>query len=275
LELNNKVCVIAGASGAIGSAVVSRFVEAGAKLGVTYLSQKPEKGESAVGRGVSEFQLDINNWEQVNRVIGELVEQFGTIDVLVNCTGVLGPVGPTSSISPDEWTRAVEINLLGSFYLTRAVLPVMLAHGKGKIVHFSGGGAAYARPFCTAYSASKAALVRFAESLAEELRGDGIDVNTIAPGPVYSRMWDQMRAAGERGGANNLQEVKKMDETGGVSADQAAKLAVFLASEKSNGLTGRLISAIYDDWSSLDGHIGDVMKSEAGTLRRIPLSKIC
>ncbi len=118
----------------------------------------------------------------------------------------------------------------------------MLAQSSGKIIHLSGGGAAYGRPFYTAYSASKAALVRFSESLAEELRDAHIDVNTVAPGPVNNRMWEQVRALKEPD-PKTISELKKMNETGGVSADRAAELALFLASDRSNGLSGRLISA--------------------------------
>jgi NAD(P)-dependent dehydrogenase (short-subunit alcohol dehydrogenase family) len=274
VELADKVCLIAGASGAIGAAVAERFRNEGAHLALTYLSKRPDEGMQSQNRNqgrVLEFPLDISRWEQVQAVVRQVVDAFGTIHGLINCTGVIGPIGPTASVPMDEWVRAVETNLMGSFYLTRAVLPTMLSGSSGKIIHFSGGGAAYGRPFHTAYSASKAALVRFTESLAEELRENHIDVNAIAPGPVRSRMWDQMRKAGAAGGERNLAELQKMEETGGVPPERAATLAVFLASERSNGLTGRLISAVYDNWGVLDRRIPDVMNSDAGTLRRVPL----
>jgi len=274
MELENKVCFIAGASGAIGSAVAERFRREGAKLAITYFSKQPNliPAQKETDSRSSEFVLDVSCREQVQDVVRGAIEKFGRIDVLVNCTGVLGPIGPTAGVVAEEWVRAIHVNLAGSFYLTQAVLPTMLAHSGGKIIHFSGGGAAYARPFYTAYSASKAALVRFTESIAEELRESRIDVNAIAPGPVYSRMWDQMRDAGEKGGTGNLEELRRMEETGGVPPERAANLALFLASERSNGLTGRLISAAYDNWAALEGRIPELMKSEAATLRRVPLA---
>ena len=273
MELANRVCLIAGASGAIGSAIATRFLREGAKVVLTYFSQKPPLNLQRYieeSRAL-ELALDVTSWEQIQAAVKTVINGFGRIDALVNCTGMLGPIGPTAQVSCEEWVRAIDTNLVGSFYLTRAVLPSMMAQSSGKIIHFSGGGAAYARPFFTAYSASKAALVRFTESLAEELRETGIDINTIAPGPVYSRMWEQLREAGMKGGAGSLQELRKMEETGGVPPDRAADLAVFLASARSNGLSGRLISAVYDNWAGLDGRVQDVMKSEAGTLRRVPL----
>ena len=274
MELSNKVFLIAGASGAIGSAVAQKFHQEGARLAITYLTKRPDNGLPRVASNgqVLQVRLDITKWEQVDQFVGKVLDTFGSLNGIVNCTGVLGPIGPTATVPLAEWVRAVEINLIGSFYLTRAALPSLLAQSSGKIIYFSGGGAAYARPFHTAYSASKAALVRFTESLADELRDKRIDVNAIAPGPIRSRMWKQMRDAGAAGGERNLAELENMEKTGGVSAERAATLAVFLASERSNGLTGRLISAIYDNWNMLDQRIPEIMKSDAGTLRRVPLT---
>src|SRR5207253_6689963 len=120
--------------------------------------------------------------------------------VLVNCTGTVGPIGPFETLDLREWVRTIETNLIGSIHLIRAVIPIMRERGRGKIVLFSGGGAAYGRPYFTPYSSSKAALVRFAESLAEELESVNIQVNAVAPGPVHSRMWTEMRAAASAGG---------------------------------------------------------------------------
>jgi 3-oxoacyl-[acyl-carrier protein] reductase len=273
MQLANRVCLITGASGVIGGAIARRFQEEGAFLALTYCSRKQGNGETGAepyNEKVFQISLDIRVRENVAEVIKQVTARFGTIDVLVNCTGILGPIGPTSSVVEDDWVRAVETNLFGSFYLTRAVLPVMLTQSMGKIIHFSGGGAAYARPYYSAYSTSKAALVRFTESLAEELREAHIDINTIAPGAVNSRMWDQVRALQDPD-PKTAEEIRKMEETGGVPPDRAADLAVFLASDRSNGLTGRLISAVWDDWRALDQRIPEVMNSDAGTLRRVPL----
>jgi NAD(P)-dependent dehydrogenase (short-subunit alcohol dehydrogenase family) len=270
MQLHNKVCLIAGASGAIGSALAERFHEHGATLALSYLA-RPINRPNAHDRSVLQFQMDIRDCADVQTKIRHVCSRFGGIDVLVNCTGVLGPVGPTPEISIADWLRAVETNFTGAFFLTRAVLDVMVPRRRGKIIHFSGGGAAYARPYYSAYSSSKAALVRFSESLAEELRSYNIDVNTIAPGPVESGMWDELRSF-KPPDDKTVAELKRMDETGGVSPYIAADLAVFLASDRSNGLTGRLISAVWDPWASFDQRINEIMNSEAGTLRRVPLT---
>lgn len=272
MQLENKVCLIAGASGAIGAAVAKRFHEEGATLALashTHVSSL-EDLELLQDESIFSVQADIRSFEEVNHLIKSILDRFGTLDCVVNCTGILGPIGPTAEIDEKAWASTIEVNLLGSFYLTRAALPPMLAKKQGKIIHFSGGGAAYGRPFYSAYSASKAALVRFCESIAEELRDSHIDVNTIAPGPVNSRMWEQVRAL-PHPDERTIDELKKMEETGGVPPARAADLAVFLASDRSNGLTGRLISAVWDNWNGFEQRIPELMRSEAGTLRRVPL----
>ncbi len=232
--LFNKICLIVGSSGTIGAAVAERFAQRGAILALP-----------------SSKEMNVSQSKEVHRVIKEI----GPIDVLVNASGIVGPIGPTSAVSTDEWEQTISVNLLGMFNLVHAVLPGMLARKRGKIINFSGGGAAYGKPFFTAYSASKAAVVRFTESLAGEVREAGIDVNAIAPGPIGSKMQDKIRSAGK-----DL-HIKL------VSPDRAAALTAYLASDQSNGLTGRLISAVHDDWEHFD--IPRIMASEKYTLRRV------
>jgi len=272
-ELQGKVCFIAGASGAIGSAVAALFCREGARLALASRARKADwaLGDRSASDRVLHLQFDVRRWQEAREAVARVHDRFGALDVLVNCSGIQGPIGPAHALDPDDWARAIEVNLLGAFHLVRAAAPLMIAQGGGRIIHFSGGGAAYARPFFTAYAASKAAVVRLTECLAEELRGSGVLINTIAPGPVRSRMWDQMRAAGAAAGAKALHEIAQMEETGGVPPDRAAALALFLASSRSDGLTGRLISGVHDRWEELPKKIPAIMKTEGGTLRRVPL----
>lgn len=272
-ELADKTCLIVGASGAIGLAVAENFYGAGARLALTCRSQKRgahSTGLPAKDPRIARFELNVCNRKDVQTLVARVKKRFGPINIMVNCSGILGPIGPTHAVSSEHWLQTIEINLVGSFYLARAVLPSMLATGGGKIIYFSGGGAAYGRPFFTAYSASKAALVRFTESLASELHDKNIQVNAIAPGPVRSRMWDELRASGTAGGPQVVEELRKMDSTGGVSAERAARLALFLASNRSNGLTGRLVSAVHDNWEGMEACIPK-LSTDAWTLRRVPL----
>jgi NAD(P)-dependent dehydrogenase (short-subunit alcohol dehydrogenase family) len=274
MELAGRTCLIAGASGAIGRAVAEKFYSEGARLALTFHIQKdcqyfdslPTKDSR-----VSIFKLDVRRPRDIRAVVARAERKFGPITTLVNCSGVLGPIGPTQRVAAKDWMQTIEINLIGSFHLVQAVLPSMLASGRGKIIQFSGGGAAYGRPFFTAYSASKAALVRFTESLSDELRESNIQCNAIAPGPVKSRMWDELRHSVNAGGPLALKELEKMDKTGGVPVERAAALALFLASDRSNALTGRLISAAYDKWEEIESVIPKIMSTDSWTLRRVPL----
>jgi len=273
--LKDKVCLLVGASGTIGASIARRFYDEGARLALTYNTSKPERLAlelAGTPDRVGWYQLDVTDRAQVQQVVSQARNDFSHIDVLVNCTGFVGPIGSLETLDIREWTRTIEINLIGSVNLAQAVLPAMKQRGKGKILFFSGGGAAYGRPYFTSYSSSKAALVRFTESLGQELEPTNIQVNAIAPGAVNSRMWDDMRAAAGSGGSKLLEEIKQMEENGGASPSCAAGLAVFLASDRSAGLTGRLFSAIWDDWEHLENHIEKITSSDIFTLRRIPLS---
>jgi NAD(P)-dependent dehydrogenase (short-subunit alcohol dehydrogenase family) len=274
-ELLGKVCLVTGASGAIGAAIASRFRQEGAHLALGFHTAKPHVDCGEIGDGRSRalcYSFDVANGEQVRNAVRTVESEFGQIDVLINCAGVIGPIGPLEASDASDWARTIEINLYGSMHLARAVIPGMRERRQGKIILLSGGGAAYARPFFTAYSSSKAAVVRFAESLGQELEDANIQVNAIAPGAIKSRMWDQMRAAAMSGGHKLLEELKQMEETGGAAVERAVGLAAFLASNRSGRLTGRLLSAVWDDWEHLEDHIERVITSDAATLRRIPLN---
>jgi NAD(P)-dependent dehydrogenase (short-subunit alcohol dehydrogenase family) len=165
--------------------------------------------------------------------------------------------------------QAIEVNLLGSVLLCRAVLPHFRANRYGKIVQLSGGGATNPLPKISAYAASKAAVVRLAESLAEEVREDNIDINSIAPGALNTRLLDEVLDAGPEavGEAFYARSLKQKQE-GGAPMERAAELAVFLASAASDGITGKLLSALWDPWEQLPKHRQE-LQTDIYTLRRI------
>jgi NAD(P)-dependent dehydrogenase (short-subunit alcohol dehydrogenase family) len=198
------------------------------------------------------------------------VALFGGLTVLVNNAGIYGPIGRLEDADWDEWEEAVRINLLGTALMCRAALPGMRARGYGKIINLSGGGATSPLPRFTAYAASKAAVVRLTETLAEELRGEGIDVNAIAPGALNTRLLDQVLEAGpENAGRDFHEKAVKQRAEGGVPPEKGAALAAFLASAASDGITGRLLSAVWDDWERLPERRDALAGSDVFTLRRI------
>jgi NAD(P)-dependent dehydrogenase (short-subunit alcohol dehydrogenase family) len=196
------------------------------------------------------------------------VERLGGLDVLVNNAGVWGPKGAIEDVEWDEWRAAIETNLFGSVLLARAALAHLRRSERGKLVQLSGGGATSPMPFVSAYAASKAAVVRFVETLAGEV--EDVDINAIAPGALNTRMLDEILEAGpQRVGEAQYAKALAQRENGGAPLENAAALAVFLGSRASDGITGRLISAVWDPWESLAGRRAELAGSDVYTLRRI------
>ena len=158
-----------------------------------------------------------------------------------------------------------QVNLFACLRCAQLVLPGMIERSHGKIINLSGGGAVDPRPRFSAYAASKAGVVRFTETLAAEVAEHDIDVNAIAPGAIHTAMVDELLNASNAADEDRAEAQQIIDQD--QRPDRAAALAVFLASSRSDGLSGRLLSAIWDDWENLD--IGSVMSSDRFTVRRL------
>jgi NAD(P)-dependent dehydrogenase (short-subunit alcohol dehydrogenase family) len=203
-------------------------------------------------------------------LIGAAIEAFGRIHILVNNAGVYGPMGSIDQVDWSEWARSIEINIYGSVLPIRAILPHFRQHRYGKVIQLSGGGATTPLPRITAYAAAKAAVVRLAESVALDVKDQGIDVNSLAPGALNTRMMNELIAAGPAAvGQAFFDRMRKIADDGGTPLERGAALAVFLASAESDGITGRLLSAPWDPWESLQEHRADLDASDIYTLRRI------
>jgi 3-oxoacyl-[acyl-carrier protein] reductase len=275
--LAGRAAIVTGGSHGLGLEIARAFVTAGARVVVCArdteaLDRARADLESVAAHAdaVATIAADVSDPESVERLVAFAVERFSQIHVLVNNAGVYGPKGLVEEVSWDEWEHAVRVNLFGSVLCSRAVLPHFRANGYGKIVQLSGGGATSPLPRLSAYAASKAAVVRFAETLAEELRGTGTDVNAVAPGALNTRLLDEVLDAGpDRVGESFYERALEQRSAGGTPLDLPARLVVFLASAASDGLTGKLISAPWDPWAEFPGHIEDLRTSDVYTLRRI------
>ncbi len=275
MKLPGKAALVTGAGRGIGEAVAQALAREGALL--TIASRTLPELEQVAGqirrRGgeVRVVTADVSRQQDVKRLTEAALDAYGRIDILVNAAGVYGPIGPLSDLEVNQWIRAAEINLFGTLLCCRAVLPHMLANRRGKIVNFSGGGATAPLPCFSAYGVSKAAVVRLTETLAEEVKPFGIQVNAVAPGAVDTHLQDQVLEAGERAGEAG-RRIRALRETGqgGVPRELAAELVVFLAGDDSAGLTGKLIAAPHDGWQSWDAaRIAELMSAPWLTLRRL------
>ncbi len=269
MPLNGKTALITGAGRGIGKRLAIAFAAEGARVGLlsrteaqlhaTHMEIADSGGESlAAAANVAEYAA-------VEKAVEAVRRRFGPIDIMINAAGVQGPIGPTAEIDPAAWGEAVRINLLGVFHCCRAVLPEMIARRSGKIINVSGGGASYSRPFFSSYAASKVGLVRFTETLADEVAPHNVQVNAMAPGATYTWMTDVVLEAGDRAGEKAIEDATQTRRTGGVSPDKQIALALFLVSPRSNHITGKLIS-VHDDWHRLE-HA--TMTPDHFTLRRI------
>lgn len=273
MKLRDRVAIVTGAGRGIGEAISLAFAAEGADLALvsrtTSEVMRTATEVENLGRRAIAIRADVSEKQDVDRAVEQVIGQLGKVDILVNSAGILGPVGPMVDNKHEPWIEAVMTNLVGTFLCCKAVLPFMIKRRMGKIINMSGGGAANPRPMFSAYSASKAAVVRLTETLSEEVKEYNIQVNAIAPGAVNTRMLDEVLAAGETAGSRPMAEARRQKQTGGVSPAVPAALAVLLASDDSDGITGRLISAVWDDWQAMTKQIPDIMSSDMYTLRRI------
>jgi NAD(P)-dependent dehydrogenase (short-subunit alcohol dehydrogenase family) len=277
VKLQNLVTVVTGASQGLGRAIAEEFVKEGAHVAIcardgvlleTVRSRLEELASS--GQRVLACADDVAVPEQMDELFRRTERELGQVDVLVNNAGVYGPKGPSESVDLEEWKRALEINLLGTLIPTRLAIAQMKKKGGGKIINLSGGGATNPLPRLSAYAASKAAVVRLTETLAEELREFSIMVNAIAPGALNTRFLDEVLAAGpELVGPAFYQKALKQRDAGGAPLEKGVALCVYLASSASDGITGKLISALWDPWEKLADFRAELQASDIYTLRRI------
>lgn len=275
--LSGKVAIITGASQGLGLEIARKYLAAGADLMLCARNAKMlEKVQTELGSVCLDTQkvfievADVALENDANRIVSETLNHLGGFHILVNNAGIYGPKGEIEKINWLEWVRTIEINLLGSVLMTRAVLPHFKQQRYGKIIQLAGGGATAPMPRISAYAASKAAIVRYTETLAEEVRDMGIDVNAIAPGALNTQMLDEILDAGpDVVGKAFYDRSLKQKISGGAGLDMGSELALFLASPASDGISAKLISAVWDKWEDWPKHLEELSSSDAYTLRRI------
>ena len=275
VSMRDRYCLITGSTRGLGESLTRAFWESGAHLllvarNATDLdrqltSLEPRPGQVALG-----VAADLSQPDAVQGISESLRSQIPRLDVLINNAAVQGPIGPLWRNDWHSWLAAVQVDLLAPVALCHAAAPWMIESGGGSIINISGGGASGPRPNFSAYATAKSGLVRFSETLAQELQTHNVSVNCVAPGAMNTQMLDEIiRADANVSGASEYQHAARIRREGGASPDNVARLCLFLASAAARGITGKLISAAWDPWPSLLQHAADLSGSDVYTLRRI------
>jgi NAD(P)-dependent dehydrogenase (short-subunit alcohol dehydrogenase family) len=278
MNLAGRSAIITGANQGLGRAIANHYVSAGASVllmarGEALLQQVAADLAAMAtqpGQRILVQRGDVSKPDDCQMVVDVAKRELANPCILVNNAGIYGPMGPIEQVDWSDWVEAIEVNLFGTVLMCRAFIPLLRSQKYGKIINLSGGGATAPLPGISSYAAAKAAVVRLTETMAHELREAHVDVNAIAPGALNTRLLHEVLATGpDKVGKDFYQRSLKQRDEGGAGLDRGAALATYLASAESDGISGRLFSAVWDDWRRLAQKRDDLAKSDIYTLRRI------
>jgi NAD(P)-dependent dehydrogenase (short-subunit alcohol dehydrogenase family) len=277
MSTTSRKIIITGASQGLGLHLAKTLLKDGCSI--TICARDPQILERATAQlqttfpssGIYALPCDVANKEEVEHLVQYATNKMGGLDSIVLNAGIYGPMGKTDEVNLDQWVETLEVNLLGVLFPCRAAIPHFRHQGHGKIVAISGGGATKALPGISAYAASKTAAIRLLECLALELKSDNIQVNAVAPGALKTRLLDQVLAAGaEKVGMDFFRQNQIWKDQGATDPDIACQLVLWLLNaECPTELTGKLISAPWDNWRLIPEHITALQSSDIFCLRRI------
>lgn len=193
IDLKDQVAVVTGGAQGLGFAMAQRILASGAKVSLWDRDRAVlDKAVAALGDGASSKVVDITDLPGLERVHGEVEAEVGPVSILVNSAGIAGTNAPLEDYDPEEWRRVVEINLNGTFYVNKVVIPSMKARNYGRIVNISSVAGKEGNPNLSAYSAAKAGVIGLTKSLGKELARHDIAVNCITPATAKTRILDTL-----------------------------------------------------------------------------------
>lgn len=276
-ELIGRNILITGASRGLGLHIAKALWQQGANLfliarqeGALIRVQEELAATGLPGQKALHYAVDLQRPEAAAEVISSCRHSWEQLHGLVNNAGILGPIGRIWETEWSHWQEVLEVNLHTPVKLCRLALPWMVKSGGGSIINLSGGGGTGPRPRFAPYAVSKSGMIRFSEILAAETEELNIRVNCIAPGALNTEMLETVLQSGpELAGKKEYEAALQQQKTGGADPSQASALCVFLISGASRGITGRLLSAAWDNWRELPLHIQELRETDIYTLRRI------
>lgn len=271
-EKSLKILITGGGSG-IGAALTETLGGEGHSVVICGRRREHLIEVSKTSNDISYFVCDVSNEENVLAFSNFVQEKFDHLDVIINCAGLFGAIGRFDRTDSEIWKKTFEINLFGVYLITKHFLDLLLRSKVKKIVNFSGGGAFGAVPNYSAYAVSKAAVVRFSENAADELKDLGVQVNCVAPGFANTEIHNATLDAGEEVAGEQFRLTVAKLKGGAVPLELIVDCVKFLISSESDGLTGKTISASFDKWNSgvFRRSIKEIADSDLYTLRRINL----
>lgn len=244
-KFGGKVCLVTGAGRGIGQGAALAFAEEGAKVALAARTRDELDATRAAieakGGTAEVFVVDVTDRHRVEQAVAEILDLWGAIDVLLNAAGSVGPGGMVHEVDPDRWVRTQQVNLVGTFYTMRSVLPGMIEKRGGRIINVASTASIQPLARYSAYCASKAAVLHLTRVVADEMKPHGITVNAIGVW-ARTRMWvDQANEAKGGAFAEHLRTAVAADD--GPTIEENLPLIKFLAGDEAGHVTGAFIEA--------------------------------
>ncbi len=275
-KFKDKNVIITGASKGIGFETAKIFLKEGANISICSKNSKNLKNAlkklnkiKTKNQQIIYKVFNISNENKIKDFVKYSIDKFKQIHILINNAGVYGPKGETENVKWKEFKKVFDINFFGSVIFSRLLIKHFKKKNYGKIVQLAGGGIAGSIPRINAYGASKIAIVRYMQSLSDELKKYNININSISPGAINTGMLDEIITAGDKKvGAHYYKKAIKQKLIGGSPYKKATDLIIFLSSEQSSFLKGKIIHALWDDWNNFKKYKKKIINSDFFTLKR-------